>query len=190
MVSTVTQSLTFEEYLAYDDGTDHHYELVDGQLILMTPPRVEHFLIVDFIDMALRAEMQKRSLPWLTFRESGVRTGYAKSRLTDLCIVDQAQAKELLGQSAVFQTAPQLIVEVVSPDSIARDYRYKRSEYAALEVPEYWIVDPLEAKFTLLVWEEGWYEETVLTGTQALASVTFPEVSLTVDQILSAGSLG
>ncbi|QZZ23493.1 Uma2 family endonuclease [Leptothermofonsia sichuanensis E412] len=27
-----------------------------------------------------------------------------------------------------------------------RDYRYKRSEYAALEVPEYWIVDPLDAK--------------------------------------------
>ena len=80
MVSTVTQRLTFEEYLAYDDGTDHHYELVDGQLILMTPPRVEHFLIVDFIDMALRAEMQERSLPWLTFRESGVRTGYAKFR--------------------------------------------------------------------------------------------------------------
>ncbi len=190
MVSTATQRLTFEEYLAYDDGTDHHYELVDGQLILMNPPRVEHFLITKFLEQQLDAEIQRLSLPWLTFRESGVRTGYAKSRLTDLCVVEQAQAKELLRQSAVFQTAPRLIVEVISPDSVARDYRYKRSEYAALEVPEYWIVDPLEAKLTLLVWEEGWYEETVLTGAQAIASPTFPDVSLTVEAILAAGSLG
>lgn len=189
MVSSATQKLTFEEYLAFNDGTGNHYELVDGQLILMTPPRIEHFLIVKFLEQQFDAEIQRLSLPWLTFRETGVRTGYNKSRLVDLCVVTQAQAKELLGQAAVFQTAPRLIVEVVSPDSIARDYRYKRSEYAAIEVPEYWIVDPLEAKVTLLLWEEGWYEETVLTGKQAIASPTFPELSLTVEQILAAGLL-
>lgn len=26
--------LTFEEYLAYDDGTDNRYELVDGELVM------------------------------------------------------------------------------------------------------------------------------------------------------------
>lgn len=78
---------------------------------------------------------------------------------------------------------------MVSPDSIGRDYRYKRSEYAALEVLEYWILEhPLEAKLTLLMWEEGWYEETVLTGTQAIASPTFLEMSLTVEATLAAGS--
>lgn len=173
MVNTVTQPLTFEDYLAYDDGTDNRYELVDGQLILMTPPRVEHFLITDFVDVTLKTEIQRLGWPWLTFREAGVRTGSAKSRLVDLCIVTQAQAKELLGQSAVFQTAPQLIVEVVSPDSVTRDYRYKRSEYAALEVPEYWIVDPLEAKVTLLRWDEGLYEEMVLIGDQRSPPLLF-----------------
>ena len=28
---------TFEEYLAYDDGTDTRYELVDGELVEMPP---------------------------------------------------------------------------------------------------------------------------------------------------------
>ncbi|NJP12632.1 MAG: Uma2 family endonuclease, partial [Leptolyngbyaceae cyanobacterium RU_5_1] len=177
----------FEEYLAYDDGTDNHYELVDGLLVLMNPPRIEHFLITKFLEQVLDAAIAQLSLPWLTFRETGVRTGYSKSRLTDLCVVTRDQAKELLGQSAVFQTPPRLIVEVVSPDSISRDYRYKRSEYAALEVPEYWIVDPLEAKVTILLWEEGLYEETVLVGDQAIASLTFPDLSLTVEQILAAG---
>jgi Uma2 family endonuclease len=187
MITTATQRLTFEEYLTYDDGTENHYELEDGVLLLMNPPRIEHFLIVDFLDMTLRAEIQRSSLPWLTFRETGVRTGFSKSRLTDLCVVSKEQIQELLGQSAVFQTTPLLIVEVVSPESVIRDYRFKRSEYAAIQVPEYWIVDPLEIKVTLLRWEEGWYEETVLIGNQAIASPTFPELGITVEQILSAG---
>jgi Uma2 family endonuclease len=189
MVSTVTQHLTFEDYLVYDDGTDNHYELVDGLLVLMNPPKVEHFLVAKFLEQQFDAEIQRLSLPWLTFRETGVRTGFDKSRLTDLCIVTKEQTKELLGQSAVFQTTPLLIVEVVSPDSIVRDYRYKRSEYAALGVPEYWIVDPLEAKVTLLLWEDGFYEETVLSGNQAISSPTFPGLSLSVEQILATGTI-
>jgi Uma2 family endonuclease len=189
MVSAAPQLLSFEEYLAYDDGTDIHYELVDGLLVFMNPPRVEHFLIAKFLEQQFDAIIQQLSFPWLTFRETGVRTGYNKSRLTDLCVITKEQAKELLGQSAVFQTAPLLIVEVVSPDSIARDYRYKRSEYAALGVPEYWIVDPLEATVTLLLWEDGFYEESVIAGNQAISSPTFPDLLLTVEQILGSGTV-
>lgn len=189
MVNTATKRLTFEDYLAHDDGTDNHYELVDGQLILMNPPRTEHFLITKFLEQQLDHEIQRLAMPWLAFREAGVRTAISKSRLTDLCIVTREQARELLGQSAVFQTPPKLIIEVVSPDSITRDYRYKRSEYAVAEVPEYWIVDPLTAKVTVLQWEEGFYEETVFVGEQAIASPTFPDFQLTVAQILDAGTL-
>ncbi|ASC71174.1 hypothetical protein XM38_021240 [Halomicronema hongdechloris C2206] len=189
MVNTTTQPLTFEEYLTYSDGSDNRYELVDGQLVLMNPPRTEHLLITKFLEKQFDTEIQRLSLSWVTFREAGVRTGFNKSRLTDLCIVTREQARELLGQSAVFQTAPQLIVEVVSPDSITRDYRYKRSEYAALEVPEYWIVDPLEAKVTLLRWEEGLYEETVFTGEQAITSPNLPGLHLNVTQVLDASTL-
>jgi Uma2 family endonuclease len=39
--------------------------------------------------------------------------------------------------------APLLVVEVVSPSTIAVDYRAKHSEYAVLDIAEYWIVDPL-----------------------------------------------
>lgn len=188
MVSAATRPFSFEEYLTHNDGSDNHYELVDGSLILMTPPKIEHFLIAKFLEQQLDAEIQRLSLPWLTFRETGLRTGFRKSRLTDLCVVTQQQVQELLGQAAVFESAPLLVVEVVSPDSVTRDYRYKHSEYAALEVPEYWIVDPLTAQLTLLLWEEGLYEETKLSGDQVIPSATFPELSLTVTQIFRAGT--
>jgi Uma2 family endonuclease len=45
---------------------------------------------------------------------------------------------------------PLLTIEVVSPKQENRDYRYKRTEYAARGIAEYWIVDPLTQKVTIL----------------------------------------
>jgi Uma2 family endonuclease len=80
------------------------------------------------------------------------------------------------------------VEEVVSPDSIKRDYRDKRSEYIASEIPEYWIVDPLESKVSVLLWNDGLYEEFVFIGTQVIASKTFSDLKLTVEMVLAAGN--
>lgn len=190
MTSIITTKLyTFEEYLNYDDGTDRRYELVDGRLELINPPTIRHLLISDMIRDIFKAEISRMNLPWLCFQETGVRTGWRKSRLTDVCVVLQEQAIEFLDKSAVFQTPPLLVVEVVSPESVQRDYRYKRSEYAAAEIPEYWIVDPILNQVCVLRLDEGLYEETVFTGNQEIVSQLFPELTLTVERILAAGNI-
>lgn len=190
MISQTSERLyTFEEYLAYDDGTDNHYELVDGRLELVNPPTIKHFLLSKFMERLLDTEINRLGLDWLCFKETGVRTGKNKSRLTDVCVVTSAQAQELMNESAVFETAPLLVVEIVSPESISRDYRRKRSEYAALEISEYWIVDPLKNQVCVLLLEEGLYEEAVFAGSQPIVSRTFPELSITVEQILAAGNI-
>ena len=79
---------------------------------------------------------------------------------------------------------PQLVVEVVSPNQDKRDYRYKRSEYAARQIPEYWIVDPILNKVTILELVEGLYEELVYTGDLPLDSPQFGKLTLTAQEIL------
>ncbi|MEH1784051.1 MAG: Uma2 family endonuclease [Nostoc sp.] len=61
--------------------------------------------------------------------------------------------------------APTYLVEVVSPGKVNedRDYRYKRSEYAARGISEYWIVDADRARITLLTLVDGLYDEAVLS---------------------------
>lgn len=189
-VTTAKRLYSFEEYLTFDDGTDNRYELVDGRLELMNPPTFRHLLIAKFIEQIFDAEIKRLSLPWLCFKEAGIRTGWRKSRLSDLYIVPVEQVRDFLDRSAVAEIPPLLAVEVVSPESVSRDYRFKRSEYAALEIPEYWIVDPMESKVTVLLWEEGLYEETVFMGNQNIVSRTFPELTLTVEQVLAAGNVG
>jgi Uma2 family endonuclease len=77
-----------------------------------------------------------------------------------------------------------LLVEVVSPHQASRDYRYKRSEYAARGVAEYWIVDPIAQKMTVLEWVEGFYDERVYQGESAISSAIFADLQLTADEVL------
>lgn len=190
MIAITPEKLSsFEDYLTYDDGTDNRYELVDGRLEIVNPPTIGHMLISDFIRDILKAEIARLSLPWLCFQEAGVRTGFRKSRLTDVCVVSREQARELVDKSAVFETPPVLVVEVVSPESVNRDYRYKRSEYAAVGIPEYWIIDPILNKVSVLRLDEGFYEEAVFTDNQSLVSPTFTELNLTVARILAVSNI-
>ncbi len=87
--------------------------------------------------------------------------------------------------------SPAMVVEVVSPGKVNedRDYRYKRSEYAAPGIPEYWIIDGDRAKITLLTLLDGLYEETVFQDTDIIRSVTFPLLNLTAAQVLAAGQV-
>lgn len=72
---------------------------------------------------------------------------------------------------------PALVMEVASPGKANedRDYRYKRSEYAAKGIAEYWIVDPQANRITVLRLVDGLYEETGFVGNAVIVSSIFPQ---------------
>ncbi len=199
MVTTRDRLLTFEDYLnhqADDSGSDVRYEFVDGELIPIKLPTINHFLIANFLNHYFEQVIQQTELPWMVFSGVGIRTGLRRSRVVDLCVVQREQVQELAGRSAIFETPPLLAVEIVSLDSIGRDYRYKRSEYAAAGIPEYWIVDSLENRLTILQLQEGFYE-VVLTGQSGVIQSPIllgihqqlTEPPLTIEQIWQAANL-
>jgi Uma2 family endonuclease len=185
MVTTTLKSYSFEEYCHYNDNTDNRYELVDGHLEIMTPPSFRHLLIADQLKEILNQEIKRQQKSLICLPELGVRTGWKKSRIVDLAVISRSQIIDSLEQTAICEIPPLLVIEIVSPDSIQRDYRYKRSEYAAVGIFEYWIVDPLEQKITVLTFNEGLYDEQVFLGGTAIASNQFPELKITVNEILT-----
>ncbi|BCL33565.1 hypothetical protein NSMS1_00120 [Nostoc sp. MS1] len=116
----------------------------------------------------------------------------ATTRVPDLVVLTEELAKALQGATRSTITLdmppPALVVEVVSPGKANedRDYRYKRSEYAARGIAEYWIVDPQKDKITLLTLVDGFYEESIFTGNTLIVSTIFPQLNLTAEQILTA----
>lgn len=96
------------------------------------------------------------------------------------------QQQSIKGKSAILEVPPLLVVEVVSADSVKRDYKKKPLEYAAFKIPEYWIVDPIKNKVTVYVLIDNQYEISVFTGNQQIVSDTFCKLTLTVERLLAA----
>ena len=183
----VAQTMTLEEFFSYDDGTDAMYELEDGELILMTAEseinrRIAMFILACFLQQGIPAYR-------LSMKTEIVTTG-SRIRVPDLVVfsVELAIAMEGTKRSTVMSEmpAPLLVVEVVSPNQSSRDYRYKRSEYAARGIAEYWIIDPIQGRITVLEWVDGLYEEQVYEGDKAIASFVLSNLELTAAQILQA----
>ncbi len=82
------------------------------------------------------------------------------------------------------QGAPDLVVEVLSPSTRARDLGVKVHLYARFRVPEYWVVDPEEASVTVYrLTEEGYQVEGPFHGADEVHTPLFPDTLLTVAQL-------
>ncbi|MDZ8136507.1 MAG: Uma2 family endonuclease [Nostoc sp. DedQUE04] len=192
-MTTAIKKLTLDEYLVYDDGTDVRYELVDGELVEMPPESdknnlISLYLLSQFLKFVPIQLIRHKDTELVVI---GNRT---RVRLPDLMILTQELLEAIAGGRATItpdMPSPTLVVEVVSPGKVNedRDYRYKRSEYAARGIPEYWIVDAQKARITLLTLVDGLYEETVFQGTDIIKSETFPMLDITAVQILTAGQV-
>ncbi|MEH2353510.1 Uma2 family endonuclease [Nostoc sp.] len=186
MTKTPIKISTLEEYINFDDGTDKRYELEGGVLLEMPPGTGKHEAIITLLLVRFFLEIQKMGLP-LQPRPNGTEVLTNKQlRRPDICVITNEQAKSIETTSAILKTAPPLLVEVVSPESIDRDYNQKTSEYAAMGVVEYWIVDPLENKVTVCLLNQSSYKQTVFIEDQRIISRTFRELTLTVQQVFSA----
>jgi Uma2 family endonuclease len=189
---TTTQALlTFDEYLAYDDGTDTRYELVDGELVAMPPESPENLKLSRFLLLQLLQHLPLEQVVYNT--EVEVTGRRARCRVPDLLVHTEESAAALAGSNRATLTRdmppPALVVEVVSPGEAnrIRDYRYKHTEYAARGIAEYWIIDPETHQVTVCQWVEGQYEDTVMQGDDPIRSAVIPALELTVNQLFALG---
>jgi Uma2 family endonuclease len=191
-MTTTTQRLTLEEYLNYDDGTDTQYELVAGELVIMPPESPQNSMIARYLLVQL--------LQFVPFQrvchkdtEIVISGSRATTHIPDVMVLSDELVDALQGSGRgtilLDMPPPLLVVEVVSPgkQNENRDYRYKRSEYAARGIAEYWIVDPEKSVVTMLTLVDGFYEETVFGESDVMRSPLFPGLTLTAEQVLKAG---
>lgn len=187
MTVATAKKMNFEEFLQFDDGTDTLYELENGELITMPLEselnrRIAMFLLIYFSQLGIpyyRLSMKTEMAVYS--RQVGV-------RVPDLIVFSEELSQAMQGatRSLILMDMPPplLVVEIVSPNQENRDYRYKRSEYAARGIAEYWIVDPMQQKVTVLEWVEGFYEEQVFTIDQTICSPLFADLKLKVSEVL------
>ena len=152
---------SFEEYLAYDDGSDKLYELFNGELIEVPPEsgfnvEIATYLLLQLVSLVGYQRVRGHGL------ELEVR-GEPRNRFPDLTIIRQEHIALLKRRNTIRLTMPPplLVVEIVSPGELQRnrDYVAKRSQYEDLGIPDYWIIDPQAQTVSVFILQSGRYAE-------------------------------
>ena len=188
MIQIKPRFQSFEEYLAFDDGTDKLYELFNGELIEVPPESGRNVQIANrlFLVFALILGSDRVRGHGLELEVNGE----PRNRYPDLTILREEHIEQLVKRNTVRlnMLPPLLVVEVVSPGELQkdRDYIAKRRQYEDCGIPEYWIIDPETESVLILELSDGVYQEVAsLSGESQLVSSQFPTLNLTAAKIFT-----
>lgn len=161
---------TEREYLAYTDGR-RGIEFNSGLLEFLPLPTRTHQEVIQLLFLLLREYLSKsKGAVWM----AGIRVRTLANKIREPDVVAMRDRDDPRAGERVFEGAD-LVMEVVSDDADGRnrDYIEKRAEYEQAGFPEYWIVDPIERRVTVLALREGKYVEhcVALDGANAVSAL-------------------
>lgn len=150
-----------------------HTELIDGSLVFVSPQRRFHSLAIDLLVNGLRrtapADLEViREMTVVLDRRNGPEPDVSVVRADSVTGLEQTRfrAEDLV-----------LAVEVVSPDSEARDRDTKPLKYAAAGIPHFWLVEMAEGNQHPVV---RTYELDPVTKTYAVTGIHHDKLGLSV----------
>lgn len=199
-MTTTFKKLTFEEFIEqYPDGYGI-YELVNGKIVQVEPIRA-HKNVARFLLFAFNDEIRRNGFDYIVDKDVIIRTftadGEERGRNPDVSVVSESLWNSNVLAYAALTEPIQLAVEVTSTNW-EDDYIDKLDEYQRLGIPEYWIVDYLAIASktyreypkvpTVFVYQllNGQYQAQPFKGSERIISPTFPELELTVEEIVTA----
>jgi Uma2 family endonuclease len=197
MTQAKVKLASFEEYLAYSDETplEGRFELVRGELVELPPESEPNNWLANYLQFLLVAAnvapLRLIKIHALELQVPVLQPNDAANRYPDLVVL-RPEHLELTQRRLTItrdMPPPRLVVEIFSPGKTNRDRDYvsKRAQYAALKVPEYWLVDPAAQTVMVLSLAGETYQEVGVFGLQrAIASVEFPDLTLKASQIFEA----
>lgn len=144
--------LTFEEFVdLIPDG--QKADLIDGVIYMASPDNTEAADLNGWLGLLIYGFVEAQDLGKVYQSRVAYRIGPNRGPEPDLGFVPKEQ--EHTRRYGYIDGPPALAIEIVSPDSVERDYVDKRQIYEEAGVQEYWIVDPNANRVTFLVLHKG-----------------------------------
>lgn len=175
-----TKLITGEELLAMGDIGP--CELIDGRIVSMSPTGGEHAFIEFNLGRHLGNFVADRQLGWVLGGEVGIyiRRNPDRVRAADVTFISNKRSPQRPAKGFL-EVAPELVVEVMSPDDRWQDVRQKLEDYFSIGVEWVWVVEPENR--TILVYSsvtemQKFAETDTLTGTGVLDGFTLLVIEL------------
>ena len=171
---------TYQDYINTPD--DKRYELIDGELILAPAPRRDHQTVEVRLGSRLHLFVDENELGVVYFAPRDVVFSDTNIVQPDLLFISNERMH--IDTEAEVWGGPDLVVEILSPSTEARDRTVKRALYARHGVNEYWIVDPDARTIAVQFLGEQGFEPVATYGEgDTLISPTLPGFSILVDEV-------
>lgn len=127
---------------------DQKADLIDGVIYMASPENTDANELFVWLLSLIHDFVEANDLGKVYGSRVAFRLGETNGPEPDIAFVATKSLHRV--QRGRVEGPPDLAIEIVSPDSVERDYEKKRRQYQDAGVPEYWIVDELEEKVTLL----------------------------------------
>jgi Uma2 family endonuclease len=122
-------------------------ELIDGRIVPMSPTNSEHGRIEANIAGAIGAFVRTQNLGFVMTGEVGIFTARNPDRVraADVAFISHARYERRTKTRGFLDVAPELVVEILSPENAHIDTGQKVREYLAIGVQLVLVVDPVAA---------------------------------------------
>jgi Uma2 family endonuclease len=175
-----TKLISGEELLAMGDIGP--CELIDGRIVPMSPTGGEHGYIEFYLGAELTHFVRLKKSGWVIGGEVGIYTHRQPDRVrgADVAFISKERSPRR-PPKGFLEVAPELVVEIMSPDDRWQEVRQKLEEYFSIGVQWVWIIEPENR--AVLVYRSSTEmdklgEEDTLHGEDILAGFTLPVASL------------
>ncbi len=169
----------YEDYCLLPEGK--RYEIIDGGLLMTPAPTVKHQTILSNLEFEMRTQLQMKGEARVLIAPLDVYLSYEDIVQPDVVVVDLKRVKII--EEKYIRGAPDLLVEVLSPEHPDRDQIVKKKLYHHFGVKEYWIVDPEARSIEVLVWENPGYRRVGSFTAGTVTSSVFPTLCVTVANV-------
>jgi Uma2 family endonuclease len=177
------------DYLTLTEGTNRLVELTDGSVEVLPVPTSSHQRILLYLFAQLHAFVLARKLGEVLCAALRVKIREGKFREPDLVFMSE-EHRDRIGEE--YWDGADLVMEVVSKDaeSRKRDLLQKPVDYAEGGIREYWIVDPQEARITVLTLQgQAYGEHGVFTRGDIATSKLLDGFSVNVTHVFEAAKV-
>jgi Uma2 family endonuclease len=145
---------TFESFIAWVDE-DTSAEWVEGEVYFMSPSSLRHQLIAGFLYKMIGAYVEHQQLGTTLNAPFKMKIpGYGAE--PDVLVILRENEGRL--RKTFLDGPADLVVEVISPESVERDRVKKFGDYQTAGIPEYWLIDPERRTAEFYQLEDGRYE--------------------------------